>query len=75
MKKLDYSWSTKDIFYKVIYPVYAREFLLGSDYEKFAALVSERFILNPEQWEYILEHWELKEKLLTDKIPANNAQI
>jgi len=26
---------TEDIFYKVIYPLYSKEFLLGSNYEQF----------------------------------------
>ena len=65
IKKLDYSKSTVDIFYKVIYPLYAREFLFGNDYEQFAFLVSANFILNDIQWEYILEHWENKETILT----------
>tara|TARA_R110000868_G_C10334311_1_gene714542 strand:+ start:136 stop:351 length:216 start_codon:yes stop_codon:yes gene_type:complete len=64
IKKFDYSKSTEDIFYKIIYPVYAKEFLYGSNYENFAFLVSANFILNAEQWELILEHWELKETIL-----------
>jgi len=64
IKKFDYSESTEDIFYKVIYPMYPTEFLFGNDYEKFAYLVQANFILNPEQWEYILEHWEQKEEIL-----------
>ena len=64
IKKFDYSKSTEDIFYKVIYPIYAKAFLFGSDYESFAFDVSANFILNPEQWEYILEHWEMKESIL-----------
>ena len=65
IKKIDYSKSTKDIFYKVIYPLYSKEFLFGSCYEQFAFLVSANFILNAQQWEYILEHWEQKESILT----------
>lgn len=65
IKKFDYSKSTEDIFYKVIYPLYSKEFLLGSNYEQFAFLVSANFILNTTQWEYILEHWEQKESILT----------
>ena len=64
IKKFDYSKSTEDIFYKVIYPVYAREFLFGNNYEQFAFLVEANFILNAKQWEYILEHWEQKESIL-----------
>ena len=63
--KFDYSKSTEDIFYKIIYPIYAKEFLFGNSYEKFTFIVSANFILNSEQWEYILEHWEQKESILT----------
>lgn len=65
IKKFDYSKSTEDIFYKVIYPLYAREFLFGNNYEQFVFLVEVNFILNATQWEYILEHWEEKESILT----------
>ena len=64
IKKFDYSASTEDIFYKIIYPIYAKEFLFGSNYEIFTFLISANFILNAPQWEYILEHWELKEQML-----------
>lgn len=66
IKKFDYSKSKEDIFYKIIYPLYPNEFLFGNDYEKFAFIVSANFILNQEQWEYILEHWNEKEKILED---------
>ena len=36
IKKFDYSKSTKDIFYEIIYPLYSRDFLFGNDYEQFA---------------------------------------
>ncbi len=65
IKKFDYSKSTEDIFYKIIYPIYAKEFLYGNSYENFAFTVSANFILNAPQWEYILEHWEQKESILT----------
>ena len=65
IKKFDYTKSREDIFFKIIYPMYAREFLFGNSYEDFAFLVSANFILNPEQWELILEHWEFKERILT----------
>jgi hypothetical protein len=64
-KIFDYSKSKEDIFYKVIYPLYAREFLFGNNYEHFAFLVEANFILNAPQWEYILEYWEQKESILT----------
>ena len=64
IKKFDYSKSKQDIFYKVIYPLYAKELLIGTNYEIFAFLVSANFILNDQQWEYILEHWEQKESIL-----------
>ncbi len=65
IKKFNYSETTEDIFYKVIYPIYAKEFLFGSSYENFAFLVSANFILNTTQWEKILEYWEEKESILT----------
>ena len=64
IKKFDYSKSKEDIFYKILYPIYAKEFLYGSNYEDFAFTISANFILNSEQWEYILEHWEEKENIL-----------
>ena len=64
IKKFDYSNSKTDIFYKTIYPIYAKEFLFGSSYENFTFLVSANFILNPEQWDYILDHWNEKEEIL-----------
>lgn len=64
IKKFDYSKSTEDIFYKIIYPMYPKEFLFGSSYENFAFLIEANFILNAPQWEYILEHWDKKESIL-----------
>lgn len=63
--KFDYSKSKEDIFYKIIYPIYANQFLYGKKYEDFAFTVSANFILNAEQWQYILEHWEQKESIRT----------
>lgn len=67
IKQFDYSKSTEDIFYKIIFPIYAKEFLFGDDYENFAFLVSANFILNAPQWEYILEYWNEKEAILKIK--------
>ena len=64
IKKFDYSESKEDIFYKIIYPIYAREFLFGNNYENFAFTLSAIFIFNSQQWEYILEHWENKESII-----------
>lgn len=64
-KKFDYSKSTNDIFFKVIYPLFAKEFMFGSDYHTFAKMVSDHFILNEPQWDYILEHWTAKEAIAT----------
>lgn len=68
IKKFDFSKSTEDIFYKIIYPVYAKEFLSGSNWSNFADLVSANFILNAPQWDYILEHWEQKEIIIRIEI-------
>ena len=64
IKKIDYSKETEDIFYKIIYPIYAKEFLYGSSYENFAFTVSANFILSHKQWTEILNHWEMKESIL-----------
>ena len=64
IKKFDYSKSREDIFYKIIYPMYAQYFLFSDNYQSFAETVELNFILNPEQWELILEHWEQKESIL-----------
>jgi len=53
------------VFNEYIYPVFAKEFLFGSDYEQFATLVQSMFILTPEQWECVLIEWEFKEQILT----------
>ena len=66
-KKFNYSKIDEDIFYKIIYPIYAKEFLFGSDYKDFVFIVSANFILNAPQWDYILEHWEKKESILAYK--------
>jgi len=52
------------VFYKYIYPVYPKEFLFGIDYETYATIVSEEFILNERQWDNILIEWEIKEAIL-----------
>lgn len=54
----------KQCFDLFIFPLYSKEFLLGSNYETFAEMVSEEFILSSEQWEYILDEWENKESIL-----------
>jgi hypothetical protein len=63
--KFDYRGCKEDIFYKILYPIYAREFLFGDNYEHFALTVSANFILSEYQWQCILEHWELKEGILS----------
>jgi len=62
--KTYYAHLKEDVFYKKIYPLFAKEFLFENDFGTFTEKVSEVFILNPEQWEYILEHWRNKELIL-----------
>jgi len=62
--KINLTESKQDVFYQTIYPIAPKKFLFGTDYEKYTKKVQKYFILNPEQWEYILEHWNDKEKLL-----------
>lgn len=64
IKKFDLSEIKGSIFYKYIYPIYAKEFLFGDNYENFAFLVSANFILSYSQWEEILNKWEFKETIL-----------
>ena len=63
-KRFDYKNSREDIFYKIIYPIFPKEFLFGNDLEEFLKLVNETFILNDIQLEIIVEHWKEKENIL-----------
>jgi hypothetical protein len=54
------------VFKEFIYPVFAKDFLFGDDYELFAQLIGKKYILSPEQWECILIEWEFKESILSD---------
>lgn len=54
------------VFGEYVYPVFAKEFLFGSDYELFAQLISKKFDLTSGQWECILIEWEFKETLLNE---------
>lgn len=67
IKQFDYRQSREDIFYKVIYPIYAKEFLYGNDYESFCFTIEANFFLNSEQWDYIAQHWAEKERILSIK--------
>lgn len=62
--KIDLSRTSGEVFYKYIYPLFAKEFLFGSNYVQFAEMIEEKFILNETQWEYILSEWEQKESVL-----------
>ena len=56
----------KKVFYGYIYPVFAKEFLIECQtYEQFARVVSNVFILTPEQWNSVLLEWEIKEDILS----------
>ena len=57
----------KDFFHEEIYPIFKKDFLLGNNYEEFAKKVSEKFTLNSEQWGNVLECWEQKEDILSNK--------
>lgn len=62
LKKVHHS----KVVYDYIYPVFTKEFLFMNNYEQFAEMVKGHFILNPDQWEALLEAWELKEEILTE---------
>jgi hypothetical protein len=57
-----------EVFYKYIYPVNPQAFLFGNNYEQYASTIGAMFILNSTQWEYILNEWELKERLITSEL-------
>ena len=63
-KKFDYTKSCEDIFYKIIYPLFPKEFLFGTSLEEFLTLVNETFILNDIQVDIITKHWKDKENIL-----------
>ncbi len=48
-----------------IRPVLAREFLFMRNYEQFAHVVGLNFILTPDQWEFVLNEWDIKESILS----------
>lgn len=54
------------IMYGYLYPIFAKPFLFGDDYQTFAEMVQESFILTPEQWEAVLIAWEQKEQILSN---------
>ena len=65
MKKLDLRGSNKDIFYKIIYPATAKEFIFKSlTIKEYLKTVNKMFIINEIQIEYIFEHWNDKENLM-----------
>ena len=65
MKKLDLRGSNKDIFYKIIYPATAKEFLFKSlTIKEYLKTVNKMFLINEIQIEYIFEHWNEKENLM-----------
>lgn len=47
-----------------IYLIHAKDFLLGSNYETFAKIVSETHVLSENQWSYLLNEWGIKETIL-----------
>ena len=67
-KKIDLKHiNVSKFFYEYLYPLMAKEFLFMNNYEQFANLVQLHFILTSEQWELVLNEWEFKEMMLSDK--------
>ena len=54
------------VMYDYLYPAFAKEFLFMNDYQQYAEMIQLYFILTPEQWEAVLQEWELKEAILSD---------
>jgi hypothetical protein len=53
------------VFGGYIYPLFAREFLFMNNYDQFASIIQLHAVLTSEQWETILNEWEVKEQLLS----------
>ena len=67
IKKINLTPIKKDVFYSHLYPIYAKDFLFSPiNYEQFARIIEKNFVLSSEQWEYVLEHWNFKENILTE---------
>jgi hypothetical protein len=64
--KLKLNIPANEIFYKYLYPIFAKEFLFRSNYENFANLIQDKFDLTLEQWEAVLQAWEEKESILKE---------
>jgi len=56
------------VMYGYLYPAYAKEFLFMNNYQQYAEMIQLHFILTPEQWEAVLQEWELKETILSTPI-------
>jgi len=56
------------VMYGYLYPAYAKEFLFMNKYEQYAEMIKLHFILTPEQWDAVLQEWELKESILSTSI-------
>lgn len=53
------------IFYTYLYPLYAKEFLFGDNYNEFIEIIEDDFILTINQRNAIKIAWEEKEDFLT----------
>ncbi len=56
------------VMYGYLYPAYAKEFLFMNNYQQYAEMIQLHFILTPEQWEAVLQEWEIKETILATPI-------
>lgn len=56
------------VMYGYLYPAYAKEFLFMNKYEQYAEMIQLHFILTSEQWDAVLQEWELKESILSTSI-------
>lgn len=56
------------VFTGYIYPVFAKDFLFMNKYEDFASMVQLHFLLTGDQWQVILDEWQIKESILNTSI-------
>ena len=64
-KKINFKNYAPSRAWDLMYPLICQDFLFRTDYVIFAELIEEKFILQPDQWEYVLIRWEQKESFLS----------
>jgi hypothetical protein len=53
--------------FDVIYRENTENYLMLNSYELFAETLGVKYLMNSQQWEYLLSEWEKKQRILSDK--------